>query len=33
MQNWHWILIVVIVYMIGVKFPSPGQAVFSKVGL
>lgn len=35
MQTWHWGLIVAIViaYLVGVKFPSPGQKVFSAVGM
>jgi hypothetical protein len=35
MQGWHWGLIIglVIAYMIGVKFPGPGQKVFSAVGM
>lgn len=33
MKMWHWLIVVVIVYLIGVKFPGPGQAVFSKIGM
>lgn len=35
MQTWHWGLIVALIaaYLIGVKFPSPGQTVLGKVGL
>lgn len=33
MSTWQWILLIVVVYLIGVKFPSPGQKVFSWVGL
>jgi hypothetical protein len=35
MQNWHWGLIIglVIAYMVGVKFPGPGQKVFSTIGM
>lgn len=33
MKNWHWIIIVIIVYLIGAKFSGPGQMVLSKVGL
>ena len=35
MQNWHWGLIValLIAYVIGVKFPAPGQKALSYVGM
>jgi len=33
MKNWHWILIVVIIYLVGAYYPGPGKAVLSKVGL
>lgn len=33
MKNWHLIAIIIAVYIIGVKWPSPGQMVLSKVGL
>jgi hypothetical protein len=33
MANWHWILLVIVVYLVGVKFPSAGKAVLSKVGV
>lgn len=33
MKNWHWILIVVAVYLVGVYFPQPGKMVLSKVGV
>lgn len=33
MSNWHWILIFIIAYFIGVKFPSIGTTVLSKVGM
>lgn len=33
MRNWHIILLVVAVYLIGVKWPSAGQMVLGKVGL
>ncbi len=33
MSNWHWILIIVLVYLIGAKWGGPGQMVLGKVGL
>ena len=35
MQSWHWGLIVAIIvaYFIGVKFPSTGNTLLSKVGM
>ena len=35
MNGWHWggIALLVLAYFIGVKWPSPGQTVLSKVGL
>jgi len=30
---WHWIIVFVIAYFIGVKFPSIGQSALTKVGL
>jgi hypothetical protein len=35
MQGWHWGMIVlfIVAYLIGVKFPSPGQKLFSSVGM
>ncbi len=33
MKNWHWILIVVAVYLIGVKWPGVGKSALSKVGV
>lgn len=35
MQGWHWGLIIglLIAYLIGVKFPSPGQQLLSKIGM
>jgi hypothetical protein len=33
MKNWHWILVIVLVYFVGVKFSGPGKAVLSKIGM
>lgn len=33
MKNWHWILIIVVAYLLGVYWPAPGKTVFSKVGI
>lgn len=35
MKAWHFglILAVVVAYLIGVKFPAPGNSVFSAVGM
>lgn len=33
MKNWHWILLVAVVYLVGVYWPSPGKALLSKVGI
>lgn len=35
MKTWHWGIIValVIAYIVGVKFPSPGQMALSKIGM
>lgn len=33
MSTWHWILLIVIVYLIGVKFPGIGQKALGTVGL
>lgn len=35
MKSWHWGLIVavVIAYLVGVKYPSTGQTVLSKIGM
>lgn len=35
MKGWHiaTVIILVAVYLVGVKFPAPGAAVLSKVGL
>lgn len=33
MKNWHWILIIIVAYLVGVKYSSPGRALLSKVGL
>jgi len=35
MKGWHWgmIALLIAVYLIGVKWPSPGQTVLMKVGL
>jgi hypothetical protein len=34
MNGWHWGLIaaLVVAYLVGVKFPGPGQKAFSAVG-
>lgn len=35
MKSWHWgvIVLVIIAYFVGVKWPSIGQTVLGKVGL
>lgn len=35
MKSWHIGLIVgvIIIYLIGVKFPGPGQSLFTKLGM
>jgi|HubBroStandDraft_5_1064220.scaffolds.fasta_scaffold02065_14 hypothetical protein len=35
MQGWHWGLIVglIVAYLVGVKFPSPGQKLFGAIGM
>lgn len=33
MQNWHWILLIIAVYLLGVYWPAPGKVVFSKIGV
>lgn len=35
MQTWHWGLIIglIVAYLVGVKFPSPGQKALSYVGM
>lgn len=33
MKTWHVVILIVVVYLIGVKFPSIGQKVFSTVGM
>ena len=35
MKTWHigMVLLIVVAYFIGVKYPSTGQAALSKVGL
>jgi hypothetical protein len=33
MKNWHWILLLVAAYFVGVKWPSPGSSVLTKVGV
>lgn len=33
MKVWHWVIIIVLVYLVGVMWPSPGEMVLSKVGL
>jgi hypothetical protein len=34
-MKWHWgmIILFVVAYLIGVKFPSAGQKVFSTIGM
>ena len=35
MKGWHWgcIALVIVAYLVGVKFPSIGQKAFSAVGM
>lgn len=36
MKTWHWgtiIVVLIIGYLVGVKFPSTGTALLGKVGL
>lgn len=33
MKNWHWILLFIVAYLVGAYWPSPANALFSKVGL
>lgn len=35
MRGWHWGLIIglIIAYLVGVKFPSIGNKVFSTIGM
>jgi len=33
MKNWHYIIVLVAVYLIGVKFPGIGRTVLGKVGI
>jgi hypothetical protein len=34
MKMWIWTAVwVLVIYLVGVKFPAPGQMVLSKVGL
>lgn len=33
MKMWHWVVIVVVAYLVGVKFPSIGQKAFSAIGM
>lgn len=33
MKNWHWIVLVIVVYLIGAYWSTPGKALFAKVGL
>lgn len=33
MKMWHWVVIIAIAYLIGVKFPGIGQKAFSAVGM
>lgn len=30
---WHWVLIIVIVYLIAVKFPGLGNKFYSTIGM
>jgi len=35
MKMWHWgcIVALIVAYLVGVKFPSVGQKLFSSVGM
>jgi len=36
MKSWHWgtiIIVLIIGYLVGVKFPSTGASLLSKVGM
>ena len=33
MKNWHWILLLIAVYLLGAYWAGPGKALFSKVGI
>jgi hypothetical protein len=33
MKMWHTVVLIIVVYLIGVKFPGVGRTVLGKVGL